>query len=297
MLHAYRNDPSVQFAFIVDHALRDGSTEEAEQAAETAKSYGYQVKIDRWAHDGITSAIQSKARAYRYAALGRLCRGVGITRLMTAHTADDQAETLLMRLDRQTGWRGLAGMPDAAYAPIWPELAGIVLHRPWLSKSRAELRDYNRQHTVPFIDDPSNENRKFTRIRARQALAADPEMRADLLSQQKRMRARLTEERQTHGAWLSKHARLAPQGFMETDAIPAPELLAHILNIVAGRGGQIDAASCARLCREMESCDFKASTLGGAWVVRKMNPMTKMDSLTTPTVISDDADCKFTKSF
>lgn len=269
MLHALRDDPLVTHAFIIDHALRDGSAAEVEKAAEYARSYGYIVQTDRWTHDGVTSGIQVKARKYRYAALGRLCRERGLQHLITAHTADDQAETLLMRLDRQTRWRGLAGMPDKAYAPLWPELAGVTLHRPWLGKSRKSLRQYNAEHKLHFTDDPSNENTDFTRVRARQALLADPELRADLLAQQEEMRARLTQERKGQEMWLEDHAVIHPQAYIETDKVPSAELLLHILNVVSGGGGPIDAAKRARLCRDMASADFKAATLGGAWILSK----------------------------
>ena len=269
MLHALSCKPMVIYAFIIDHALREGSAEEAEQAADFARSYGYDVRILRWEHDGISSGIQAKARAFRYAALGRLCRETGITQLFTAHTEDDQAETLLMRMDRETGWRGMAGMPSEAYGPLWPELAGVTLRRPLLQTSRRSLRRYNERYNLSFIDDPSNENTDFTRIRARQTLSADPELRAELLAKQSDMQARLQEERSTHGTWLKTHAILYRHGYVETDAVPPAELLQYILNAVSGRGGPIDAAKCARLCGEMESPDFKAATLGGAWILRK----------------------------
>ena len=60
-----------------------------------------------------------------------------------------------------------------------------------------------------------------------------------------------------------------PHGFIETKAVPPSELLLHILNAVSGQGGPIDAAKRASLCTEMESSDFKAATLSGAWVIRK----------------------------
>ncbi len=269
MIHAGRDNPKITHAFIIDHALRKGSAAEAEAAAKIAQSYGYAVRINRWKHDGITTGIQAKARTYRYLALGQLCRELGIEHLLTAHTADDQAETLLMRLDRQTGWRGLAGMPDAAYAPLWPALYGVTLHRPWLDRSRRELRVYNARHGLSFIDDPSNQNTDFARIRARQALAADSDLRGDLLTQQRQMRDRLSAERQVHGNWLNQHAEVSRNNFVETDAVPPSELLLHILNSVSGRGGPIDAAKRDRLCRDLESPDFKSATLGGAWVIQK----------------------------
>ena len=269
LLHVGRNHPQINHAFIIDHALRPGSDVETAEAAEFARSLGYKVQTKRWQHNGVSTAIQVKAREYRYAAMGAMCRDENIKHLITGHTQDDQAETLLMRLDRQTGWRGLAGMADAAYAPLWPALAGVTLHRPWLGVSRADIRTYNALHKLKFIDDPSNENRDFTRVRARQALAADKLLRADLLEQQVTARTRLTAERQTHAAWLMEHAIIHPQGFIETNAVPPSELLLHILNGVSGQGGPIDSAKRVRLCTDMRSAEFKAATLSGAWVLRK----------------------------
>lgn len=268
MIHAFADNPDITHAFIIDHALREGSDREVNAAAEFARAMGYQVKIDRWSHDGVTSGVQVKARQYRYTALGRMCRKAGIKHLITAHTADDQAETLLMRLYRQTGWRGLAGMREMAYAPVWPALADVTLHRPWLNISRMELRDYNRSHQLSFLDDPSNENRDFTRVRARQALSVDSTLRSDLLREQKQKSAQLAEERSTHANWLSTNAVIHDQNFVTTTAIPPPELLLHLLRAVAGTGGPIDRVKRKNLVARMHDSDFKAATLAGAWVVK-----------------------------
>ena len=269
LLHACRDHPHVTHAFIIDHALRAGSDAETAKAASYARALGYRVQVDRWSHSGIESGIQAKARDYRYGSMGKMCRAENLHYLLTAHTQDDQAETLLMRLDRQTGWRGLAGMAQTAYGALWPNLAGVTLHRPWLDVSRADIRRYNSEHALEFVDDPSNENPDFARVRARQALLADQDLRGDLIEQQKKARRRLLAERQSHANWLDHHATIHEQGFVETDAVPPPYLLGHILNVVSGRGGTIDAVKRARLCADMSSSDFKAATLSGAWVVRK----------------------------
>lgn len=268
LLHACAPHPYITHAFIIDHALRVGSAVEVKNAAEFARSLGYQVQTRRWTHDGVTSGIQVKAREYRYAAMGRMCRGAGIKHLITAHTTDDQAETLLMRLDRQTGWRGLAGMRETAFAPLWPALMGVTLHRPWLDVSRADLRAYNADEDLAYIDDPSNENRDFTRVRARQALRVDQNLRRDLLEQQKTALDRLIAERRAEAEWLSHFTKISPHGFVETSSVPSPELLLHLLNAVSGGGGPIDAAKRARLGKAMSESDFSATTLAGAWVVR-----------------------------
>ena len=269
LIHACRGNPHVTHAFIIDHALREGSRAEAENAASIARAMGYIVKVRRWPHSGIASAIQAKARAYRYHAMGEMCRAHNLQTLLTAHTQDDQAETVLMRIDRGSGWRGMAGMPQTAYAPLWPALAGVTLYRPWLDVSRADIWRYNSHHGLDFVDDPSNENPDFARVRARQALSVDDDLREDLLTQQKKASQKLINERRTHANWLTDHAVLHEQGYVETKAVPPSELLQHILNAVSGRGGPIDAVKRKRLCTDMAGLDFNSATLSGAWVLRK----------------------------
>ena len=269
MLHAFRDDPRITHAFIVDHALREGSDIEAKIAANFAQQLGYRVQIKRWKHQDIKTGLQAKARHARYQALGQMCRAEGLSHLMTAHSEDDQAETFILRLNRQSGWRGLAGMIDEAYAPIWPNLANVTLLRPWLGVSRQALRDYNAQHRLPFVDDPSNENSNFARIRARQALSVDPELRERILREQKSHRYRLNIERDKNAEWVAKNAYLSTHGFIETKAVPNPQILQLILRAVSGTGGPIDRTKTSDLIDQMKRPDFKAATLVGAWCIKQ----------------------------
>ena len=269
MLYAFRDDPRVTHAFIIDHALRAGSDIEAKMAAVFAQQLGYHVQINRWKHPGIKTGLQAKARHYRYQALGQMCRAEGLSHLMTAHSEDDQAETFILRLNRQSGWRGLAGMAEMAYAPIWPSLANVTFLRPWLGVSRQALRDYNAQHRLPLVDDPSNENSNFARIRARQALSVDPELRERILREQKSHRYRLNIERDKNAEWVAKNAYLSTHGFIETKAVPNPQILQLILRAVSGTGGPIDRAKTSDLIDQMKRPDFKAATLVGAWCIKQ----------------------------
>ena len=269
LLQACRDHSRVTHAFIIDHALRDGSAAEAAKAAAIAQAMGYIVQLRRWAHSGIKSGIQAKARTYRYKAMGEMCRTENLQYLLTAHTQDDQAETVLMRIDRGSGWRGMAGMAEKAYAPLWPALAGVTLYRPWLGVSRADIRRYNSYHELDFVDDPSNENPDFTRVRARQALSVDEDLREDLLKHQRKAAHRLAEERGNIANWLTDHAVLHQHGFVETDTVPPSYCLDYILKVVSGRGAPIDAGKRARLFADMSGPDFQAATLSGAWVMRK----------------------------
>jgi len=111
------------------------------------------------------SALQERARIERYRLLGLWAKKRGISALLTAHHADDQAETLMMRLNRGSGVRGLAGMRAVR------RLRDIDLVRPLLSWRRSELERICREAGIEPIRDRSNENENFERVRVRKALA------------------------------------------------------------------------------------------------------------------------------
>ena len=170
LLLAVAARPGRVAAASVDHALRAGSRDEAEAVAAHCAALAVP-------HDMLTidwpqipaSAVQERARDARYAALGRWARAQGITAIATGHHADDQAETLVMRLARGAGVRGLAGMRPAA--PL-PGVAGIALLRPLLGWRRAELGAIVAAAGLTPSDDPSNHDERHERVRVRHALAA-----------------------------------------------------------------------------------------------------------------------------
>jgi len=88
------------------------------------------------------------------------------------------------------------------------------------------------------------------------------------LVQQRSARMRLNQERQDLNVWLERLAHINPHGFIELSDVPPAELMLHILNVVSGQGGPIDAAKRARLCTAMAQPNFKAATLAGAWIVK-----------------------------
>jgi tRNA(Ile)-lysidine synthase len=123
-----------------------------------------------WEGEKPETGIQAAARKARYRLLCQACERMGIEHLITAHNADDQAETVFMRLRRGAG-RGLAGMKLRRKIAAGPgEL--ITLHRPLLGVRRTELRAYAEAAGLPFVDDPSNEDEGYERVRVRALLAA-----------------------------------------------------------------------------------------------------------------------------
>lgn len=154
------------FALTVDHALREDSRAEAEWVCRVAARLGLQHKLLTWERGGgPATSLQASAREARYSLLADACRTMGIEVLVTAHTEDDQAETILMRLGRGTGVDGLAAIRERT------RIHGVVVIRPLLAVTRRELRAWLQAREAQWLEDPSNEDPQFERVRVRGALA------------------------------------------------------------------------------------------------------------------------------
>ena len=155
-------------AATVDHALRPESRGEAEMVAAVCERLGvpHTILTATW-EEKPASAIQERARMMRYRLLGKWAAERRLTAVVTAHHLDDQAETLLMRLSRGAGVKGLAGMRRVARAP-----GGTVdLLRPLLGWRHSELEAVCAAAGVPPVQDPSNHDEQFERVRVRKALS------------------------------------------------------------------------------------------------------------------------------
>ena len=149
-------------AFTVDHGLRAGSSDEALAVQKILQSRGITHEILKWQGDKPATHIQEEARAARYRLLFDACRRHGIPTLAVAHNLEDQIETFWMRLAHGSGIDGLAAM-----APSRSE-NGLTIIRPLLGVTRDALRDYCRGQGVEWVEDPSNANEKFLRVKLRQ---------------------------------------------------------------------------------------------------------------------------------
>ncbi len=143
----------------VDHGLR------AEAAAELDGAEAHAATLDvPFARSVLAVAaggnLQARARSARYAALEAAARDAGATLIATAHHADDRAETVLLRLLRGSGPRGLAVLPARAGERV----------RPLIRARRSDVLLHVRRHRVPFSEDPSNRDRRHQRVRVREEL-------------------------------------------------------------------------------------------------------------------------------
>ncbi len=153
------------FISTVDHGLRPESKAEASAVAEQAAKMGIPHETLLWRGWDGTGNLQDQARQARYRLLTDWAKRNGIPAIALGHTADDQAETILMRLGRAAGVSGLSGMPYAR------DHNGVTLLRPMLGITRQSLRNYLLGLGQGWIEDPSNHDQKFDRIKAREALA------------------------------------------------------------------------------------------------------------------------------
>lgn len=165
---AQRCWPGQVEAATVDHGLRPEGRDEAHMVADRCAGQGIAHAI-LTVTAPITGNVQAQARAVRYALLEEWRAARSLDWLLTGHQADDQIETLLARLNRGAGVSGLASVRARR---------GAIL-RPMLTMRRAELRAYCEAEGVPFIDDPSNDDSRFDRVKLRKMLAGsdlfDPE--------------------------------------------------------------------------------------------------------------------------
>jgi tRNA(Ile)-lysidine synthase len=145
----------------VDHGLRPESAVEAAFVAREAAGLGLGHRILAWTGEKPRTGLQEAAREARYRLLVRCAREEGASHLVTAHTLDDQAETVLMRLARGSGPAGLAGMRRDR------ERDGIRHVRPLLDRSKESLLALCRAQGWPFTVDPSNADERFARVRWR----------------------------------------------------------------------------------------------------------------------------------
>jgi tRNA(Ile)-lysidine synthase len=153
-------------AATVDHGLRAGSADEAAAVARYCAAHGISHDILLWNHGTICGNLQAAARDARYGLLAEWAQGRGIAAVLLGHTLDDQAETFLMRLGREAGLDGLSGMARSFTRD------SVQWHRPLLQTGRSDLRDILREAGIGWVDDPSNEDLRFDRIKARHALQA-----------------------------------------------------------------------------------------------------------------------------
>ncbi|KAJ54101.1 hypothetical protein ACMU_04180 [Actibacterium mucosum KCTC 23349] len=150
----------------VNHGLRAEAADEAAMVARRCAELNIPHRTLHWQHEGIDGNLQDQARRARYRLIAEWAAQHGIPAIALAHTQDDVAETFLMRLSRGAGVDGLAAM-----SARW-DADGVTWLRPLLAVGRQDLRAYLTNKGLSWVEDPSNTDPAFLRVRARAALAS-----------------------------------------------------------------------------------------------------------------------------
>ncbi len=257
----------------VDHGLRAGSQDEALAVAGWAAALGLPAVVLAWTGPKPATGIQAAARDARYRLMEEWRRDKGADVIVTAHTRDDQAETLLMRLARGSGLHGLAAMRPQQTEP-WPLL------RPLLDVPRQRLVATLAAANHPWIEDPSNDDPRFERVRLR---ALRPEL-AELgltdaslaLAARRLARADAAIEEMTAHA-LAHHVVTDPLGVLSLrlDGFGAlsqevrVRLLQRVMARAGGHGGQAELVAAEAAGDWIAGGATGARTMQGARLERR----------------------------
>src|SRR2546430_2948233 len=158
-------------AVTVDHGLRPASAGEARAVKQMARRLGVLHRTVRWEGKKPATGLQEAARAARYRLLAAAAKSAKAGTIVTAHTLDDQAETVLLRMSRGSGLGGLSAMARSSPLPV-NGAQEIMLVRPLLEIPKARLVATLARAKIEFADDASNRDPRFTRARLRELMPA-----------------------------------------------------------------------------------------------------------------------------
>ncbi|MEM7750687.1 MAG: tRNA lysidine(34) synthetase TilS [Pseudomonadota bacterium] len=271
--------PAISVA-TVDHGLREGSAEEADFVAQLASSLGYDHVTLRWQGTKPETALQAQAREARYRLLiERADQLHGDTIILTAHTQDDQAETVIMRLARGSGPDGMAGIPN--------ELSrdGLTILRPVLDVGRSELRAFLTELNQSWCEDPSNSLVEFERIRVRNAQSERKKL--DLTDKALALSARRMHRASQSLQQVSRELLISVVGGQDLLRFGAftwcPERMAkygsevgirclrQIIKMVGGNTNEPNLGQVENLYGQIGDDGFRGTTLHGARLLRQFH--------------------------
>ena len=258
----------------VDHGLRPAAAAEAAQVAKWAKALGLKHQTLNWQDAKPETGLQAAAREARYGLMTAWCRAHGVSTLITAHTLDDQAETVLMRLKRGSGVDGLSGMAKQSWR------SGIRLLRPLLEITHEELVASLQAAGQPWIEDPSNQDARYERIRIRNSaseLEALGLTRRKLVATARKMTRARDALDQATADLLAASVDVSDYGYcrLETGLLAnAPDelairALARCIQAIGGGAWPPGDEPLERLLSWVRAKAPEATTLGGCRLVKR----------------------------
>lgn len=259
-------------ALIVDHGLRAESAQEAARVAGWMRAQAIECAVLRWRREDAEPAdrpaprprgLQAAARDARYRLLVDYCRAQGIAHLLLGHHRDDQAETVAMRRERGGG-EGLSGMA------LSRDQGGVRLLRPALGLRRQDLAVWARRGGFEPVEDPSNRDRRFERVRWRARLAGTPALSRSLAGRAEEVGRQRAQQEAQCAADLAACVSLHPAGFARIHRdgllrLPDRQQVAVLRALLACIGAAAYAADRekVRKLRDRAIVNGRAGTLAG----------------------------------
>ncbi len=262
-------------ALTVNHRLRPEAGEEAAYVAEIMSRFGIEHHVLEWRGKKPNSGIEEAAREARYRLLAEWCRENRVSVLATGHHLRDQAETFLLRLIRGSGVSGLSGILPVS------ERDGLKIIRPQLFDKPEVLKAFLIDRGVRWVEDPSNQNREFLRVKIRKFL---PVLEKELGLSEERLAATADVMRRTRffleektDAFIQAYCRWFAEDicfFELSDFFAQHEemrfrVLSRLLKVIGKKPYVPEAAEVLRLCSLCERPEFNGATLGGCALIRR----------------------------
>lgn len=261
----------------VDHGLRREARDEVAEVGNMARKWGLKHQAFVWENAKDTSSnVQARAREARYGLMSAWCEHQQISHLLVAHTLNDQAETVLLRLARGSGVDGLSAMDRHN---VWGK---TVIYRPLLAVARKRLLQLLSEIDCSYVDDPSNHDPKYDRVQVRDALnvlaplGITPQKLADTAGRLREARRAL--DVMTQDAFLcgvemfdAGYSILDPQILVQSPPEIQRRLLGRLLRSIAGSSYPPEQASLESLLGWIGKTDLPARTLGGCLLMHRRN--------------------------
>jgi tRNA(Ile)-lysidine synthase len=249
----------------VNHQISPQSAAWTQACAALAQRLGVSFRALAWEGDKPAQGLQAAARAARHRLLAEAARQAGAAVVLLGHTADDLREAAAMRAAGST----TPSPREWAPSPVWPEGRGVFLLRPMLGLDRADLRAWLAARGEPWIDDPSNDNMKFARARARASRPAGP---VDQEAPHRQMAERAAAA-MVDGAGVISLSRAGLPGRLIAAAClcaagssrpPRGERLARVQALIASRADGVATLAGARIEAQGEAVRFMRELGRGA---------------------------------
>lgn len=256
-------------ALTVDHGYRRQAADEAEGVARFCARLG--IEHQTLTLKGLRAAM-AHGREARYHALSVAARRRGLSHILLGHTFDDQIETFLIRARQSSRWFGLGGMDRLAPSPDWPGGRGVRIVRPMLHIGRAELRGWLDGQGQDWLDDPTNDDLNYERVRMRSLVQVHPEIAARTTRSVLAFSAMRRAELRARAAILQAQCEALDDGTLvfergELGWDRFVDLAGWLVQLAAGhaRYSRIPEISLPKLDPEGRG----ATTWRGAWILRR----------------------------